>query len=102
MILQEKFKGEMCHTSKFKSAKRNAGKRVLVIGAGNSGHDIAWDHVNHGAGKHFLMDPTPNSGSEYRLTTAEVVSGSDETRVRVLRTEPVPERPCTNEIPHTL
>ena len=41
----------MIHTSRFKSAEENAGKRVLVVGAGTSGHDIAWDHVNHGAGE---------------------------------------------------
>jgi hypothetical protein len=52
VTLQEKFKGEIVHSSKFKNAKGNAGKRVLVIGAGISAHDIASDHVNHGAGKH--------------------------------------------------
>ena len=58
VVLQEIFKGEMIHTSKFKSAEENAGKRVLVIGAGTSGHDVAWEHVNHGAGEHSLGKPT--------------------------------------------
>lgn len=53
-VLQDKFKGEMYHTSKFKSAKENAGKRVLVVGAGTSAHDIAREHVKHDAGKYFL------------------------------------------------
>ena len=98
---QEIFKGEMVHTSKFKSAEENAGKRVLVIGAGASGHDIAWDHVNHGAGK-YLERLITNVGRDGRLTTAEVVSGLNVPRVQILRTEPVPERPCTNATPHTL
>jgi NADPH-dependent glutamate synthase beta subunit-like oxidoreductase len=101
-ILQEKFKGEMVHTSKFKSAKKNADKRVLVVGAGVSGHDIAWEHVNHGAGKHFLGRLTSNTGSENYLAVAEVVSRSNVTPVQVLRgTELVPERPYTNETPRT-
>ena len=100
--LQEIFKGEMVHTSKFKSAEENAGKRVLVVGAGTSGHDIAWDHVNHGAGKCLLERLATNAGSEEYPTTAEVVSGSNMIRIQSLRTEPVLERPCTNETPHTL
>ena len=35
------------HTSEYKSATVFAGKRVLVIGAGNSGCDIAVDAVHH-------------------------------------------------------
>jgi cation diffusion facilitator CzcD-associated flavoprotein CzcO len=37
------FTGEMRHSSTFKSADEFAGKRVLIIGAGNSGCDIACD-----------------------------------------------------------
>ena len=91
----------MVHTSQFKSAEENAGKRVLVVGAGTSGHDIAWDHVNHGAGK-YLERLITNAGSEERSTTAEVVSGVNVPRVQILRTDPTPQRPCTNETPHTL
>ena len=82
-ILQEKFKGEMIHTSKFKSAIGNAGKRVLVVGAGTSGHDIAWEHVNNGAGEH-LQEPKLIIGSESCLTIAEVVSGSNMIPARIL------------------
>ena len=38
-----KFTGEMIHSSKYKSLDLFKGKRVLVIGAGNSGTDIATD-----------------------------------------------------------
>ena len=72
----------MVHTSKFKSAKENIGKRVLVVGAGTSGHDIAWEHVKHGAGKYLLERPTSNTGSENCMGIAEVVSGLNVTHVK--------------------
>ena len=43
------FDGTVMHTSEYKSATVFAGKRVLVIGAGNSGCDIAVDAVHHAA-----------------------------------------------------
>ncbi|PRB09291.1 monooxygenase [Microbacterium sp. MYb72] len=43
------FTGEILHTSAYKSAAQLAGKRVLLIGAGNSGCDIAVDAVHHAA-----------------------------------------------------
>lgn len=41
------FDGEVMHTSAYKRAEVFAGKRVLIIGAGNSGCDIAVDAVHH-------------------------------------------------------
>jgi cation diffusion facilitator CzcD-associated flavoprotein CzcO len=43
------FTGELLHTSAYKSATQLTGKRVLIIGAGNSGCDIAVDAVHHAA-----------------------------------------------------
>lgn len=43
------FSGEILHTSRYKSAEVFAGKRVLIVGAGNSGCDIAVDAVHHAA-----------------------------------------------------
>ena len=43
------FTGEILHTSAYKSATQLTGKRVLIIGAGNSGCDIAVDAVHHAA-----------------------------------------------------
>lgn len=43
------FSGEIMHTSAYKSASQLDGKRVLLIGAGNSGCDIAVDAVHHAA-----------------------------------------------------
>ncbi len=43
------FDGELIHTSAYKHASVFAGKRVLIVGAGNSGCDIAVDAVHHAA-----------------------------------------------------
>lgn len=43
------FTGELVHTSAYKSPEQLKGKRVLLIGAGNSGCDIAVDAVHHAA-----------------------------------------------------
>ncbi|WP_285364251.1 NAD(P)/FAD-dependent oxidoreductase [Microbacterium sp. LMC-P-041] len=41
------FNGEIMHTSEYRSAAQLTGRRVLLIGAGNSGCDIAVDAVHH-------------------------------------------------------
>ncbi len=43
------FTGELLHTSAYTSPSQLAGRRVLLIGAGNSGCDIAVDAVHHAA-----------------------------------------------------
>ncbi|MBC9734140.1 NAD(P)-binding domain-containing protein [Nocardioides sp. zg-578] len=47
--LPGRFDGELIHTSVYKRAQVLAGKRVLIVGAGNSGCDIAVDAVHHAA-----------------------------------------------------
>ena len=42
------FNGKLLHTSAYKSAELFKDKRVLVVGAGNSGCDIAVDAVHYG------------------------------------------------------
>ena len=44
------FKGDnLCHSSQFKGAKPNSeGKKAIVVGCCNSGHDIAQDFYEHG------------------------------------------------------
>lgn len=46
----ENFKGDLfCHSSEFKGAKPNSqGKKAIVVGSCNSGHDIAQDYVEKG------------------------------------------------------
>ncbi|MBM3652844.1 MAG: monooxygenase [Alphaproteobacteria bacterium] len=46
------FAGERLHSMDYKSPDQLRGKRVLVIGAGNSGCDIAVDAVHHAASVH--------------------------------------------------
>ncbi|KAK9111526.1 hypothetical protein Scep_019045 [Stephania cephalantha] len=43
------FKGEKVHSSQYKSGLKYAGKKVLVVGCGNSGMEIAFDLTNCGA-----------------------------------------------------
>ena len=43
------FAGEIRHSAHYKNATGLAGKRVLIVGAGNSGCDIAVDAVHHAA-----------------------------------------------------
>jgi len=42
------FNGEMIHASKYRDPRQFEGKRVLIVGAGNSGCDIAVDAIHHG------------------------------------------------------
>ena len=48
---QDKFEGKLIHSSQHGSAREHKGKKVVVIGACTSGHDIAHDHYTHGVGK---------------------------------------------------
>lgn len=42
------FDGELIHSSQYRHPRQFDGKRVLIIGAGNSGCDIAVDAIHHG------------------------------------------------------
>jgi len=42
------FSGELIHSSAYRKPTQFTGKRVLVVGAGNSGCDIAVDAIHHG------------------------------------------------------
>ncbi|KAL2929221.1 Indole-3-pyruvate monooxygenase YUCCA2 [Bienertia sinuspersici] len=46
---REEFKGKMIHTSEYKSGDEFSGKKVLVVGCGNSGMEICLDLCNHNA-----------------------------------------------------
>ena len=43
------FAGEVMHSSEFTSGRGYAGRRAIVIGTGNSGHDVAQDLHGNGA-----------------------------------------------------
>lgn len=42
------FTGELIHAAQYRHPEQFAGKRVLIVGAGNSGCDIAVDAIHHG------------------------------------------------------
>jgi cation diffusion facilitator CzcD-associated flavoprotein CzcO len=46
---QESFPGSIIHSSEFRTGKRFRDQRVLVVGFGNSGAEIALDLAEHGA-----------------------------------------------------
>jgi putative flavoprotein involved in K+ transport len=56
----ETFGGDLIHASEFKSAMPYAGRDVLVVGAGNSGFDIAGHLVRAGARVTLSMRTPPN------------------------------------------
>ncbi|PKW17474.1 flavin-containing monooxygenase [Saccharopolyspora spinosa] len=45
----EKFRGEIIHSSDFRSGTDYAGRKAIVFGTGNSGHDVAQDLYSNGA-----------------------------------------------------
>lgn len=53
------FTGELLHASTYKNGAPYAGREVLVVGAGNSGAEIAVDLVEHGARRVLLAVRTP-------------------------------------------
>jgi putative flavoprotein involved in K+ transport len=53
------FAGEIVHSAAYRNARPYAGRRVLVVGAGNSGAEIAVDLVDGGAAEVFLAVRTP-------------------------------------------
>jgi cation diffusion facilitator CzcD-associated flavoprotein CzcO len=46
---RDRFAGEAMHSSGYRTGERFKGRRVLVVGAGNSGAEIALDLLEHGA-----------------------------------------------------
>ena len=46
---RDAFRGELLHSSSYANAAPFTGRRVLVVGAGNSGTEIATDLAEHGA-----------------------------------------------------
>ncbi|MFB7891439.1 flavin-containing monooxygenase [Microbacterium sp. NPDC056044] len=56
---QDTFAGEVLHASRYRDAERFTGRRVLVVGAGNSGAEIAADLAEQGAAEVHLAVRTP-------------------------------------------
>lgn len=56
---QDTFTGQVVHSSDYRHGRELAGKRVLVVGAGNSGAEIAADLIDHEASKVTIAVRTP-------------------------------------------
>ncbi|MGP3990592.1 flavin-containing monooxygenase [Streptomyces sp. 3N207] len=56
---RDSFTGELLHASRYRSPAPFAGRDVLVVGAGNTGAEIAADLVEGGAGRVRLAVRTP-------------------------------------------
>jgi thioredoxin reductase len=55
----ENYRGSVMHSSEFTSGEALRGKRVVVFGTGNSGHDIAQEVHNHGAHELSVVQRSP-------------------------------------------
>ena len=53
------FGGELVHSAQYRNGERYRGRRVLVVGSGNSGAELAVDLVEHGAAAVALSVRTP-------------------------------------------
>lgn len=53
------FHGEVLHSSEFGSGTSYAGKRAIVFGTGNSGHDVAQDLHANGAAQVTIIQRSP-------------------------------------------
>ncbi len=56
---RERYRGDLSHSVTYSNAGPFRGKRVLVVGAGNSGAEIATDLMDHGASFVALSVRTP-------------------------------------------
>ncbi|KAG1751337.1 uncharacterized protein EDB91DRAFT_1243608 [Suillus paluster] len=63
---QDEFKGQILHSSKYNLATDHAGKKVVVIGACTSAHDICADYVEHGVDVTMVQ-----RGPTYVMSTKE-------------------------------
>ena len=54
------FAGELVHSQDYRNGEPYRGKRVLVVGTGNSGAEIATDLVEHGADVYWSFRTPPN------------------------------------------
>jgi putative flavoprotein involved in K+ transport len=68
---REGFRGRLLHSSSYRSGAELSGRDVLVVGAGNSGAEIAVDLCEHGAARVRLSVRTPPN--VVRRTVAGVI-----------------------------
>lgn len=77
------FEGEIFHSCDYRSSDIFAGKKVLVIGAGNSGCDIAVDAVHRAKSVHISMRRGYHVVPKYILGVPAADFGSGSNRVKL-------------------
>jgi len=55
----DQFAGEILHSSEFSSGRRYRGRHAIVVGTGNSGHDVAQDLYSNGAAGVTIVQRSP-------------------------------------------
>ncbi len=96
-----RFAGELVHSAEYRNAKPYAGKRVLVVGAGNSGAEIAVDVAAGGAEAIWLAVRTPPSivrrdtlgvpSQLFGIATAHLPAGAVDRIAATLRRLSIPD-----------
>jgi len=76
----DSFRGEVVHSSQFKKGGNYAGKHAIVVGTGNSGHDVAQDLYLQGASTVHLMQRGPTCVVSLEPSAAMVYSVYNEGR----------------------
>ena len=61
LFRSELFGGEILHSSQYEGGLPYAGKRILVVGTGNSGGDICQDLVFRGAASVTMLQRSPTT-----------------------------------------
>ena len=89
----ELFRGETLHSARFPGGAAYTGKRVVVVGAGNSAMDICQDLVYHGAGSVTMIQRSSTCAVSrvYQYETLSVAWPSDvPSEVTDLRASAIP------------
>ena len=67
----EDFGGDVLHAGDYKSGGRYQGKKVLVVGCGNSGMEVSLDLYNHGANPSMVVRSSVSSKVSVFITKTE-------------------------------
>ncbi|MBA2935286.1 NAD(P)/FAD-dependent oxidoreductase [Sphingomonas sp. CGMCC 1.13654] len=76
----EAFKGEVVHSSEFQDGALYKGKSAIVVGTGNSGHDIAQDLLVKGAKEVAMLQRGPTCVISLKPGAAMIYAIYDEDR----------------------